>query len=131
MTDSQSKRPTRILMVDDDAVLRTSLGLMLSRAGYEVGHASNGKEAVAMHLERSFDIVITEVAMPEADGLEALAKLRKLLPPVKFIAISKENRITAALCLRMAGQLGARYVLTKPFPPEQLLAAVGHVLGET
>jgi DNA-binding response OmpR family regulator len=122
MTTADSKR---ILIADDDFELRTMLGLMLAGEGYQISHAASGKEAIALHRRAPFDLVITELGL---DGFEALMELRRQPSPIKFIAISGTSWLPAELCHRMGEHLGAHCVLTKPFPPEQLLAAVKSAL---
>ena len=116
-------------MVDNDHQLRTALGLMLTRAGYEVGQAASGHEAITMHRHQPFDLVIAEIVMTGKDGFETLTELRRHAEPPQVIAMSRGGRISAELYLRMAEHLGAEYVLAKPFASELLLAAVRHVLG--
>jgi len=130
MTDLISKPRHRVLVVDDDVALRTALGLSLSRAGYEVGYAGDGKEAVSMHYRSPFDVIVTEIVMPEKDGLETLMELRRQPSPTRIIAMSKDGQVSAELCLRLAECLGAHCVLAKPFLPGQLVAAVRKVIGE-
>ncbi len=122
-----SKR--RILMVDDDHELRTLLGLVLTGEGYAVSHADNGSDAVSLHNQNPFDLIITELILEEKDGFHTLMKLRRHPTPVKLIATAKEDWLSTSLCLRMAKHLGAHSVLTKPFGPEQLLAAVKNALS--
>jgi DNA-binding response OmpR family regulator len=123
MTTSGLKR---ILIADDDVKLRNKLGLMLADEGYKVSHALTGKEAIALHRNEPFDLVITELGL---DGFEALMELCRHPSPIKFIAISKASWLPVKLCLRMGEHLGAHCVLTKPFPPEQLLSAVRGALA--
>jgi DNA-binding response OmpR family regulator len=130
MNASQPKRRRRILMVDDDAELRTTLGWALADEGYEVGHASNGMEALALHRQKPFDVVVIEMVLPKKDGFETLVDLTAHASPPKLIATSGPSRFSSDLYLKMAGHLGAHHLLAKPFQPGQLLAAVWSVLGE-
>lgn len=118
MTTSGSKR---ILIADDDPQTGTLLGLMLAGEGCEISHAISGREAIALHRSAPFNLVITELAM---DGFQILKELRRHRSPAKIIATFKTSWLPAKLCHRMGKQLGAHCVLAKPFPPEELLAAV-------
>jgi CheY-like chemotaxis protein len=119
----------RILLIDDDDSFRTMLRLTLVHFGYTVIEARNGKEGLALFKEANADLVITDIVMPEKEGLEVLMELRrKQPPPVKIIAISGGARVNIADNLRMAKLLGAAKVLTKPFSNEALIAAINELL---
>jgi len=120
----------RILLVDEDVDLRVGLGLMLTCAGYEVQHVSDGTGAIALHRQRAFDVIVTEIHLPETDGFEILQALKGLPAAPKFVFLSRKSCFPSEVFLRMARHLGARHVLPKPFPPESLLAALRQVLGE-
>lgn len=126
-TDTKVTR--RILLVEPDTGLRTSLSLMLKLSGYEVHPVGDGREALAMHQCKPFDVVITEIFMPELDGLELLLTLQKHTPMPEFILLSRKTRLPLEVFSRMALQLGAKHLLRKPFHPEQLLMVVDKVLG--
>jgi DNA-binding response OmpR family regulator len=113
-------------MADADSELRTMLGLILTDEGYQVSHASNGREAMLLHRSAPFDLIITELGL---EGYEALMELRRHPSSTKFIATSNTNRLPIELCHRMGEHLGAHCFLAKPFTPEQLLAAVQSALG--
>ncbi len=127
MTNLHPSSPPRILMVDDDAGLRITMGSMLANEGYAVSHAQDGNAAVSLHRQNPFDLVITELVMDGKDGFETLMELRQHAP-VRFIATAKMDRMSADLCRRIAEHLGAHSVLAKPFQPEELLAAVRKAL---
>jgi PAS domain S-box-containing protein len=123
------KTATRILLIDDDDSFRTMLRLTLIHFGYTVIEARNGKEGLALFKEANADLVITDIVMPEKEGLEVVMELRtKQVPPVKIIAISGGGRGTTAENLHMAALLGAAKVLAKPFPNEALIAAINELL---
>ncbi|HXC02130.1 MAG TPA: response regulator [Opitutaceae bacterium] len=124
-----AKSATRILLIDDDDPFRTMLRLTLAHFGYIVIEARNGKEGLALFKEADVDLVITDIVMPEKEGLEVLMELRtRQLPPVKIIAISGGARVNIADNLRMAKLLGAAKVLTKPFSNEAMIAAINELL---
>ena len=78
----------RILLIDDDDSVRRMINLSLSRLGHAVTEAGNGKEGLALLDRTAFDLIITDIVMPEMEGFEVLMALRKRQPPMKTIAIS-------------------------------------------
>jgi CheY-like chemotaxis protein len=118
----------RILLIDDDDPVRTTLRQMLEQFGHTVIEARNGKEGLALFQPATVDVVITDVVMPEKDGLEVLRELRRMHPSVKIIAISGAERARAADYLQMAKFLGAATVLAKPLSIDALMAAVNELL---
>ncbi len=118
----------RILLIDDDDSLRTMLRLTLSHFGHTVTEARNGKEGLELFPQLEADLVITDIVMPERDGVEVLMVLRRGDPPVKIIAMSGGGRMSATDFLRIATQLGAAKVLAKPFSSEVLIAAINELL---
>jgi len=119
----------RILVADDDSNLRAVLRLTLEHAGHHVVEAADGREAMARVRESEIDLVVTDMLMPEMDGLEAIQKLRALRPGIRIIGISGGGRIDAKNYLTLAAKLGAARVLTKPFPMQDLVAAVAETLA--
>ena len=118
-----------ILLVDDNEQYRTMLHTVLSRAGYEVQEARDGKEACSVYGRRPTDLVITDLIMPEKEGLETIKELREKNPQVKIIAISGGGRANAEDYLRVAQGFGAQRILAKPFSHKELLEAVNQVLS--
>ena len=121
-----------ILLVDDDDGVRAVLHKTLVAAGYEVEDAVNGDLALAAYRRQPRDLVITDLVMPEKDGLETITALRQLNPAVKIIAISGGGRTPGLgqLYLETAQAIGAGRVLAKPFTSAALLTAVSAVLAE-
>lgn len=119
----------RILLIDDDDAMRTALHLMLVHFGHIVIDARNGNEGLARYKDAYPDLLITDIVMPEKEGLEVLMELRKSSSPVKIIAISGGGRNNAMDYLYIAKRLGAAKVLEKPFSSEVLMAAVDEVLA--
>jgi len=117
-------RPTqlkRILVADDDGGVRGFMRAVLERSGYEVTEAADGKQAVEGARAGQVDLVITDLIMPEQEGLETIQALRRLAPGVALIAMSGafEGRF-----LEVAQKLGAHAALSKPVSEESLLAVV-------
>jgi CheY-like chemotaxis protein len=119
----------RILLVDDDESFRPMLHETLERFGYEVVVAVNGNEALDRYRERPADLVLTDVIMPEKEGLETIREIRREWPDAKIIAMSGGGRTTPENYLKMAQNMGAAKVLTKPFSNRDLLDAIEGVLG--
>jgi DNA-binding response OmpR family regulator len=119
---------SRILIVDDDPHVRQMLERVLRKADHDVETAENGKVALQVHGERPADLIVTDIIMPEKEGLETITELRKSFPAVKIIAISGGGRIGPAQYLKMAEILGADRTFSKPFNPSELIAAVEDLL---
>ena len=119
----------RILVIDDDPVVRGMLAEMLRREGYDVDEAEDGRAGMKQFREHPTALVITDVLMPEQEGLETLMQLRRSGLPVKVIAISGGGRVGPDAYLNSARALGADAILAKPFGREELLELVTKVLS--
>jgi len=120
----------KILFVDDDENLCELAARFLRQADHLVTTALNGKEAMRLVQHDSFDLVITDLVMPEQEGIETIMELRRRLPALKIIAISGSSSLAPNNYLALAGHLGAAHTLAKPFSGKQLLAAVDRVLSQ-
>lgn len=109
-----------ILVIDDQQAMRQLLRSVLESAGHQVMEASNGRMGLAVYSDQPTDLMITDIAMPEMNGLEMLAELKRSFPDVKVIVISGASSHE----LETAKRLGARQTLPKPFAINQLLDAV-------
>ena len=118
----------RILVIDDDEEIRTILKQILERAGYEVMDASDGREGLRRYSEKPADLVITDLVMPEKEGIETIMDLKHHFSGVKIIAISGGGHVGPCEYLRLAGELGARRTFAKPFRLGDLLEAVQQLL---
>ena len=120
----------RILLVDDDEAIRGILARTLTAAGHEVEEAWNGDVALAAYRRQASDLVITDLVMPEKDGLQMIMELRRLDPAVKIIAMSGGGRTLgqAQLYLESAKLFGALHIMAKPFTAATLMKAVAAVL---
>lgn len=116
----------RILVIDDDADMRALLDEMLTAGGHEVAQAGDGREGVAKYRTDQADLVITDLCMPNQEGLETIIELRRDFPNVRIIAMS--GKTFARAMLTIATRLGAVETLEKPFQPPELLGAVARVL---
>jgi CheY-like chemotaxis protein len=119
----------RILIVDDEPDILVILDRMLRRMDHETMLAGNGKEAVRRLEESAVDVVITDLIMPESEGIETIAAIRKRWPGVKIIAMSGGGRQSPVAYLAVAATLGADATLAKPFERADLAEALRHVLG--
>lgn len=117
-----------ILIVDDDESVRSLLVLALGRLGHTVIEAANGVEAMVQFRQHRPDVVITDIIMPDRDGIETIMDLRREGGKVPIIAISGNSLLTG-LYLKTAQQLGALQVLSKPFTLDQLRSVISSVLN--
>jgi two-component system cell cycle sensor histidine kinase/response regulator CckA len=120
------KTPT-ILLVEDQEVMRDMLARMLGRAGYSVVSAAHGIEGLARLREVNVDLVITDVLMPEMNGIDFLRVLARERPNVRMIALSGADR--RARHFKRAMQLGAKATLRKPVTRSDLLQTVQNVIA--
>lgn len=118
----------RIVVIDDDDLIRGGLIAVLEHHQHDVVGAADGLEGMAMVREREPDIVITDIFMPNQDGLRTIMDIRRDCPSVKIIAMSGAA-FEAPDYLIHAKALGAIEVLKKPFHPRDLLRAIDSHLG--
>ena len=114
----------RILVIDDDSQIRELLRKILEREGYEVFLAQDGEEGVKLQRQTDADIIITDIIMPEKEGIETIVEIKRDSPETKIIVISGGGRLDATSLLEMADRLGVHYSFEKPFDRQELLAAV-------
>ena len=119
----------RILVIDDDALLRRVIRVALEAAGYEVIEAGDGTAALRVYREQGADLLLVDLFIPEPDGLEVIRTVRAEVPGAKIIAMSGGGSLKLDL-LAAAAAFGASRTLWKPFVPDVLLAAVRELLGE-
>ncbi len=119
---------SRILLVDDDDGLRTALRRALEHENYVVLEASNGRQAVERLEATSVDLVITDIIMPDSEGIELVMTLHRTQPELPVIAISGGGNWTPEFHLSIAKKAGALHVFEKPFAVDELLKKVGELL---
>ncbi len=134
VTTTQAKQNagigSTILLVEDEDQLRSALAQFLSRKGFRVVEAQDGRSAEGV-LRKAFpDLIVTDLIMPDRDGLELLEFVRQHAPSVPVIAMSGGGRISPANYLEIAQRLGAVRTLEKPFPTTQLLNTLQEVLSQ-
>ena len=118
----------RILIVDDSADNRYSLSAFLQREGYEVGTAAEGEEALKAQAATPYDVLVTDIFMPDKDGVETILAFRQKYPRTRIIAMSGASGVNVDY-LTLSLQLGAHRILRKPFEGAALKAAVKEVLA--
>ncbi|MFO0876522.1 MAG: response regulator [Gemmataceae bacterium] len=120
----------RILVIDDEPINRTMLTRLLTDQGHEVVSEPSGRAALEILRREPVDLVITDILMPEVDGLEIVRTLRKEQPHLAVIAISAgSNWLLADNVLNLARLLGAHAQLSKPFNDRQLHDAITRALA--
>jgi CheY-like chemotaxis protein len=119
----------RILVVDDEPSIRDLVALVLELDKHEVVTASDGNSALAAIENSDFDLVVTDLVMPDREGIETIMTIRKTRPTLKLIAMSGGGFGSAGDYLEMAAAVGADRTLAKPFTNDQLLKTVREVLG--
>lgn len=119
----------RILVIDDEEQVCSLFKRILERAGYDVDVALNGNDGLAQFKAKPSDLIITDIVMPEKEGLETIREIRKNHPDVHIIAISGGGQGHTDTYLDLARKLGAGCTLSKPVRREELLATVQSLLG--
>jgi DNA-binding response OmpR family regulator len=118
-----------VLIVEDDEELREMMKLSLIRKRFAVFEADNGKEAIVHFKPVLTDLVVTDLIMPEEDGLKVIIKLREIKPSVKIIAISGGGKAGPGSYLNLAKALGADAVFPKPFSITDLIYKIEELLN--
>lgn len=118
-----------ILLVEDDNDLRAMLKSSLEKKKYVVMEASNGREAMLKFKPILTDLVITDLLMPEQDGIGLIMELKKIKPDIRVIAISGGGKAGPSNYLNIAKTLGADAVLAKPFSLTAFIDKVEVILG--
>jgi len=116
-----------VLVIDDDDEVRDFLVRLLTRRGYSVTGARNGEAALASLASESFALVITDIVMPDMEGLETIKRVRRSNPTMPIIAISGGGSSQIDY-LKFARKFGADAVLAKPFDPAELLELATRLL---
>ena len=118
-----------ILIVEDDEELREMISISLKRRKYTVIEAANGREAIIRFKPAITDLIVTDLIMPEEDGLKVIMKLREIKPNLKVIAISGGGKAGPASYLNLARALGADAIYSKPFSLNDLIAKIEELLS--
>ena len=126
------EKPTmaRILVIEDDVAVRTVIRKMLVKKGHEVVEASDGAEGIKLFWETPAKLIITDILMPNKEGIVTIMELRRDFPDVKIIAISGGGAIRSRDYLSLAENIGATRTLSKPFKSKELIGVVEELLSE-
>ena len=114
----------KILIIEDDDIMRDFLSDLLKREGYLTEAVSDGAKGLSSFKKEYFDLIITDIIMPEKEGIETIVDIRKLDQKIPIIAISGGGRLSPKRYLPLAAKLGADYTFMKPFDNHAFLAAV-------
>ena len=120
----------RVLVIDDEPQIRSMLRMMLERAGHEVEEAPDGIEGIRIYRNNPADLIISDLIMPNKDGIGMIIELKKEFPDVKIIAMSGGGLNKPEGYLEGAKKLGAQRTLTKPIDRDELLRTVSDTLKE-
>jgi DNA-binding response OmpR family regulator len=117
----------RVLVIDDEKDILLMLKKMLERAGFEVDIALNGVAGMELFERLAFDLVITDIIMPDKEGLELIREIKKKNPSVRIIAMSGGGRLSAQGYLDVAKKFGADKIFQKPFTQKELLHSINEL----
>ncbi|MFH2092103.1 MAG: response regulator [Pseudomonadota bacterium] len=120
----------RILIIDDEAPIRKMLTILFERNQYEVRNACDGKQGTCIAQEFMPDLIITDLLMPEKEGIETIRDIKKINPDIKIIAISGGGVVQPEMYLKLALKMGADQSFTKPVDTATLLITVKHLLED-
>lgn len=118
----------KILVIEDETLVSQTVEVLLMKAGHTVSTAPDGVKGLAAYQAEQPDLVITDIIMPEKEGIETIRELRAISPRVPIIAISGGGRTKNFDFLRIAHRLGANEVLRKPFANDELIATINRCL---
>jgi CheY-like chemotaxis protein len=121
----------RILVIDDDPIMNSMIVQMLKSVGYKTKSADDGKRGLKMLDAHQFELIITDIVMPEVEGLEMIQVIRAINKTIPIIAISGGGKNRPEGYLAAAQAFGADYTFQKPFEKAPFLAAVRECLEET
>ncbi len=119
----------KILIIDDDDLIRLTIKNTLKKLGCEVIEAENGNTGIALFNRENPNLVITDILMPDKEGLETIADIRAAEPGAKIIAMSGGGNARNMSFLQLAQKMGASRIMSKPIKPDELLGAVKGLLN--
>jgi CheY-like chemotaxis protein len=119
----------RVLIVEDQDLVRRSMRVWLEQAGHEVEEASDGESGLRLLGDHRVDLVVTDIIMPNIEGLELIRRLRQRHPDVKIVVVSGSPPMGSVSMLDAALKLGANFAVAKPFTPRDLNDAVFRCLA--
>lgn len=119
-----------ILVIDDHAAVLETVKVILAKQGHEIRTAPNGRLGMAQMARRHFDLIITDIIMPEQDGMETIERLRQVSARLPILAISGLGMVGDTDFLKAAKAIGASDTLAKPFRAMELVAKVSALLDQ-
>ncbi len=123
--------PLSILVADDEPGIRDLLEHWLTTHGHHVQTAEGGQQAMRLLLQEPFDVVVTDVVMPDGDGFELIPAIRKIRPDARILAISGGGRyIPGGDCLTLARGLGAHASIIKPFDCSEVMLGLNRAMAD-
>lgn len=120
----------KILVIDDDASMRRMVERILVNAGHQVVEAANGVQGMRLFLTETPDIVVTDIIMPDQEGIQTIREMRAAGSKAGIIAMSGGGVGDGSLYLALAGELGADAVLSKPFRPTELVELIEKLIAD-
>lgn len=120
----------KILVIDDDRTFSTLLAASLQDVGHIVEQAANGRDGISMIGTTRFDAVVTDIIMPDQEGIETIRKIRRRHPQMPIVAMSAGSATLALDLLQIAKALGANDTLAKPFRPSELINRLDTLLAQ-
>ena len=128
--DKESMAMSRILVVDDDRHIRNMLLRIFEGQGYDVSLAENGKHGLEVLAEQDVDLIVSDILMPEKDGLEMISTVKELYPDIKIVAMSGGGHIGSENYLRLAQHMGAERTIQKVIMCEDIIRVANELLRE-
>lgn len=129
MSNPSAAMPTKILIVEDNADLRFMLRRVFETAGFAVEEAANGRFALTLALKSEPAVVVTDIFMPDFEGIETIVAFRNKVPEARIVAMSGRPAMEGYDPLDTARKLGAHATIRKPFMPKDILALVRELLS--
>jgi CheY-like chemotaxis protein len=120
---------SKILIIDDDKMVRDTLKIIVEAAGHQTLVANDGKEGLTLHAQGKPDLVITDILMPEKEGIETVTELQRRQPRLPTVAISGGGRTANMNFLKLAETFGADRTISKPFEPEDIIRIIAELTG--
>lgn len=118
----------KILIIDDDDIFRSMLHQLLERSGYEVFEAEDGRRGYQLFQKHTPHLIITDIVMPEKEGIETIREIRGQNETIPIIAVSGGGRLHPDSYLPLAQAMGAQKTFSKPFDNHDFLSAVAELL---
>lgn len=113
-----------ILIVDDEEIILIGIKAIIEKHSHQVDMATNGARGIELLSQKSYDVLITDIIMPEMDGLELIHYAKQRCPNIRIIAMSGGGRISDEDHLKKAKELGCDFIIEKPFPSIELIKAI-------